>query len=348
MKIKKLLLLSSLSLVLVACKKPALVDQTLFKGVYVINEGKFQDGTGTVTNYNPLTSKTYNNVFEIQNKRPLGNIAQSITVAGNTGYIVVNNADRIEMVDLETMVSTGTINGFEKPRYILIDQNLAYVSQWANDGVSGKVAVVDLATKTITRNIAVGAGPEEMLKVGKKIYVVNNGGFFKDNRIAIIDVDSYQVDYLTVNDNPTSILMANDKVYVLCSGYNDFGTSQSSTPGAILCIDPSDNRILSNTVLGDSTLHPVDLSYDPKNNCLYYLNNIYGGSLYKFDLASAAATEFVTGAFLCLGFDGSNSTIYLGQGSFSTNGVVKAYNTQAILLNEFNTGIIPTHFGFKH
>src|SRR5271157_6154691 len=81
------------------------------EGVFIINQGIFQTGTGTLSFYDTVTHVVYNDIFQTANGRPLGNVAQSMQVYNGKGYIVINNANRVEVVNAINILSTGVING---------------------------------------------------------------------------------------------------------------------------------------------------------------------------------------------------------------------------------------------
>src|SRR4051812_43928738 len=62
--------------------------------VYVINEGAFMGGNGTVDFYSPDADSVFNDVFGYVNSIPLGDVVQSMTIFGAKGYICVNNSQK--------------------------------------------------------------------------------------------------------------------------------------------------------------------------------------------------------------------------------------------------------------
>ena len=85
----------------VSCKKEETdIHKGAFSdGIFIVNEGTFQTGTGTVTFFKPDSNLTQQDIFAAVNGKPLGNIAQSMTIYNGKAYIVVNNADKVEIVD---------------------------------------------------------------------------------------------------------------------------------------------------------------------------------------------------------------------------------------------------------
>ena len=164
-------------------------------GVIVVNEGPF-GGTGTITWHDPATGETVQDVYGAENcGASLGEFVQSIRFHQNKGYIVVNGANKIVIVDERTFKYLGVIEGFELPRFFLpIDDRFAYVSQWGADGLAGSLAKVDLQTKRIVKTIPVGSGPEKMLFAGNRLFVANSGGYGVDSTVVEINTVDDEVE----------------------------------------------------------------------------------------------------------------------------------------------------------
>ena len=102
----KTLFLSVLSILAVSCLKlpdPVIVDveesYLSGPGVFILNEGNFKSGNGSLSFFSYDSSKLYNNTFLSINQRPLGDVPYSMNIGGSRAYIVVNNSGKIEVVD---------------------------------------------------------------------------------------------------------------------------------------------------------------------------------------------------------------------------------------------------------
>ena len=109
--------------------------------VYIINEGNFTWGNASLSVYDPATQTVVNNAFAAANDRPLGDVAQSLTLVGQRAYLIVNNSGKIEVLADSTLEATHTITGFNSPRELFaINAKTAYVS----DLYANALAIVDL------------------------------------------------------------------------------------------------------------------------------------------------------------------------------------------------------------
>jgi YVTN family beta-propeller protein len=321
------------------------------KGVFVTNEGPFQTGTGTVSFINRDNNTIENDVFEAINNRPLGNIVQSATYHNGKIYVVVNNADKIEIVDADDFKEVGVINGLKLPRFILpVSSNKAYVSQWGTGGLQGEIKVIDLNSNTITKTIATGKGAEALLKKDNFVYVTNGGGLDNNNTVTVIDINTDAVvATLTVGDNPNSIqLGANGNLYVLCSGKWKSDFSALETKGALYVISSNTQAGVTGYNFNSDFSQPTDLVINPSGNKLYYN---YDGAVYTQDISASVLqlNALVNRNFYSLGYDPTTNYLYAGDaGNFTSSGKVLRYNsTTGAVVDSFDAGIAPNGFLFK-
>ena len=99
----------------------------------------------------------------------LGDVAQSMTIHGDKGWIVVNNSHVIFAIDTKTFKETGRIENLTSPRYIhFVSDTKAYVTQlWDN-----RIFIVDPRRYEIIGYINV---PDMDMQTGSTEYMVQVG-----------------------------------------------------------------------------------------------------------------------------------------------------------------------------
>jgi YVTN family beta-propeller protein len=315
-------------------------------GVFIINEGPFGTGTGTVSFYNRTTGEVSNNIFEVVNNRPLGNIVNSIEVHNEKAYIVVNNAAKVEVVNVDDFVSTGIIENLGTPRYFLgVDEHKGYLTDWASG-----IKVIDLHTNSVTSTITTGgSGAEHMKLIGSEVFVANSGGYDKDSTVAVINSASDAVSAtLTVGHNPKALAVdANGNLWVLCSGILDWVNPANDTPGKLVRVNPATKTIELTITFASASDHPTTLITNEAKNKLYYTLN---GGVYEFDInaTSLPSSTLINRNFYNIGIDPVSDYLFGTDAlDFVQNGYVLRYTLSGTLVDSFQVGIIPGNFYFN-
>ncbi len=335
------------ALLFTACKKEDETpdDQTpvaedYATGAYVINEGSFLQNNASITHVSPSGTVT-NDAYYAANNVELGDVLQSFTVIGDRGFAVLNNSQKVEVVDLKTMENVGTIAGFSYPRYVIsAGNNKAYVS---NGSFSGTLEVLNTQTLEVTNSIAVGTGPNQLLSIVDEVWVCNEGGFGLDSTISIVSTQTNDViDVVEVGHRPTDIVAdALGNVWVLCSGetYYDINWNISGHSAAYLYrIDAATHNVLSSAQIGTLGQHPKQLEVSPDGTVLYYENE----GIFKFDMINGdlAGFQLISAARSGLCVHPSTGEIWCASVSDFTNpSQVYVYSMSGTLLKTYTAGI---------
>jgi hypothetical protein len=318
--------------------------------VFIINEGPYPTGSGTISAFNRETLEVTDDLFGTANGRPLGNVVQSLTVHGDKAYIVVNNANKIEVVNLEDFKSVASIENLVLPRYFVAPDDLkGYVSCW-----DSTVKVVNLADYSIINSIKVGTGPDELITVGNYLFVINTGGFGTDSTLSVINMNSGNLlESLVVGHRPVGMQVdENGNVWVLCAGkgWNGF-PALGDTPGRLVCISPSNLSILKEFTFPDSENHPDNLIINKEGNTLFYN---YPRGIHAFSISATALNEhpaiLVNETIYGMGFDKDVSMIYVTYPlDYLQNGWIYRFREQdGAEVDSFPVGIIPNGFCFNN
>jgi len=331
-------------------------------GFFVINEGLFGGGNASLSFYDKETGKMQNDIFFTANGRDLGDQAQSMTIIDTLGYVVVQNSNKIDVIDLDDFTSVATIDGDDglvSPRYILaVSSTKAYVTDWGADGVTGTVKVLNLETNKITKTVATGAGSNKMVKVNNRVFVANSGGYSSDNTIAVINSDSDElIDKIEVGDNPKAIqLDGNNDLWVVGTGkiaYNADWTInlEESTPGFISKISSSDEELIFTAEMTEKNVGPGNIAVNPDGDMLYLS---YKSQIYTLDTDQADSQEsiemtlFLDKSFYGFSVDPSTGD-FIGAETpnFTSAGTVYRYDNTGSEIDNLEVGIGPNGVAFK-
>jgi YVTN family beta-propeller protein len=346
-------------LFLASCKKPkkeipdpGQTTTVVPKRVFILNEGNFGSGNASVSMYDLTANKLYNDLFAAANSRPIGDVLQSMLLANNKAYFVLNNSNKIEITNSYPLTSVGVINGLSMPRYIVAaSSSKAYVSEYINlSGGNGRISILDFGTNTITGSIPVGIYPENMLLLNGKVYVCNSG----DTLISVINTSTNLVESkIKVSDGPNSIVKdANGKLWVLCGGITVYANTSpygiiSQSAGALVRIDPTTNAVEATYTFSNVSGSPSDLKINGAKNMLYYF---YNNAVYSQSISATAlpTTPFINRDFYGLGVDSISNIVYTGTYGFSSNQQVIRYSSTAVPLDSFTVGVGPNGFVFTY
>jgi len=332
-----------IALIFFSCKKDAPPDDnntdiTTTHGVFIVNEGNFQWSNASVT-YKNFTNNDYNeDIFKSVNNRPLGDVAQSICYLNGYAYIVVNNSNKIEIVNLSDFSSIGVITGLGSPRYFLpVSASKAYVSDLYNNYIN----VIDLSTLAKTQSIPCNGSTEEMVLQNNIVYITNT----RKNKIYLIDVNADEItDSITVGFASNSLQIdKNGKLWVMCSG-----DVASNINASIHRINTQNKQVEQSFQLST----PLDIwdkmRINPSRDTLYYMNN----GIFRMQINSTLLPENVfipqgSSLFHGLAINPVNSNIFVADAvDYIQKGKVNFYSPDGVLLGTINTGIIPVDFYF--
>lgn len=329
-----------LFLFVTACGLETETDEPVLSGVYVMNEGSFGNSNASVSSYDPVSGAVASGIFESVNGRILGDVLNSYSLIDGKLFLVVNNSNKIEVVDPESFSSIATIDikNQKSPRYIVkAGEGKAYVTNLYGNNVS----IIDLNTYTETGVIPVGQNPEGIAVVGSRAFVANSG-FGSGNTVSIIETSADQVlRTVEVGDNPTGVMTDQQgRVWVVCVGaYNDFSDPDDDTPGKVYVLNGSSGDIMKSLTVGG---HPGRLALNPLNGKAYLLNN--GVMELNMNDLSISEESFIEGSWYGIGINltGEEPSLWLTDPkNYNQNGEVVRFDFDGNEINRFGAGLIP-------
>ncbi len=319
------------------------------EGLFITNEGNFQYGNASLSYYNPATKKVENEVFYRANAMKLGDVAQSMIIRDNVGWIVVNNSHVVFAIDLTTFKEIGRITNLTSPRYIhFLSDEKAYITQiWDN-----RIFIVNPKRYEVTGyiecpNMTTESGStEQMVQYGKYVYV---NCWSYQNRILKIDTETDKVvDELVVGIQPTSLVMdCNNKLWTITDGGYE-GSPYGYEAPSLYRIDAETFTIEKQFKfkLGD---WPSEVQLNGTGDKLYWLNDdVWEMSVFDEHLPVKPFLAYAETLYYGLTINPHNGDVYVADAiDYQQQGKVYRYSKERELIDEFYVGIIPGAFCWK-
>ena len=312
------------------------------RGVYVVDQGNFGRGNASLSYYDLATFRVYNDVFSAVNGKDLGDVAQSMTLRGGTGYVVVNNSAKIEVIDIATNVNTGTIAtgpGSSPGVMAFVNDSVALVT----DLYANALIVVNVRAKRVTGRVPVGANPAGIAVAGGKAYVANSG-FGSGNTVSVVSLQGLAATgTITVADNPNGVeVTPSGAVYVVCTGAYNFTDPSKDTPARIVVIDPARDAVVDSIYIGG---HAMDIGIGTDG--IGYVPGT--AAVFRIDTRVDRVTgTFRDGSYYAVGVEPSSGDVYLADaGNFVGPGTIYIFAPNGQMRTSFAVGIIPGAFAFK-
>lgn len=318
-------------------------------GVFITNEGNFQYGNASLSYYDPTTMTVENEVFNRANAMKLGDVAQSMIIHDNVGWVVVNNSHVIFAIDINTFKERGRITNLTSPRYMhFLSDEKAYVTQlWDN-----RIFIVNPKRYEIIGYIECpgmtmeNGSTEQMVQYGKYVYV---NCWSYNNRILKIDTETDRVvDELVVGIQPTSLVLdKNNKMWTITDGGYENSPYGYEAP-TLYCIDAETFTIEKQFRfrLGDKA---SELQLNRAGDMLYWLNDdVWAMSVDDTRLPIRPFLESKGTIYYGLTVSPGNGDVYVADAiDYQQPGKVYRYTSDGILQDEFYVGIIPGAFCWK-
>lgn len=319
-------------------------------GLFIICEGNFQYSNATLSFYNPENNSINNEIFFRTNGMKLGDVAQSMVIFDNKGWIVVNNSHVVFAIDIDTYKEKGRIENLTSPRYIhFVSENKGYVTQiWDN-----RIYIVDPKSYSITGSIEVpGMSPssgstEQMVQIGQYVYC---NCWSYQNRIIKIDTETDQiVDEIFVGIQPNSLVVDKyQRLWTITDGGYD-GSPYGYEAPALYCLSSEDLSIQNvfKFKLGDS---PSEIQINGDKDKIYWINDdIWSMDVDAFALPAFPVIPHNDTKYYGLTIDPLNNEIYVADAiDHSQAGMIYRYTPDGVMIDNFYVGVTPGAFCWKY
>ena len=319
-------------------------------GIFISNAGTFNSSNASVS-FIGADGKVQQGIFESVNGRKVGDVLQSITIEDDKAYLVVNNSNKVEVVNANTFKEEGVIADLKSPRQIIEAEGNLYLTQWNGWGEKGSVKIIDPVSFQIKSTVEVGNAPEGLIEVGNEVWVANS----TSNSISIIDINTGKVtstiSISTAEAPKQMILDAEGDVWILCSGnvlYDANWNPTGNTPSYLVEINPSNKEVKDEVKLSDDQ-HFSMLTVNDAGSLMYYGGGFGVKGIYSiFTVSPSVRTPIIDEYFY--GFGVYNDDFIYGTmaPNFTSNGSVKKYDPTGKEISTYEVGIGPNGVVFNY
>ncbi len=304
--------------------------------ILVGNEGGFTFGNASISLITPATGMITNEVFQSANGRPLGDVLQDARLIDGNLWLVLNNANRIEIVDTSDYSVIQSITGLTSPRYV---EPVAPGKVYVTDFQADSVHIIDRQRLEKTGTIALEGWTEELIKAGDLVFITNRFS----NYVYVVDPAQDEiVDRIAVAYGSGAVGQdAAGMLWVYCAG--DAG---QGFDGGLYRIDPVGRTVLDAFPLSvDVGLFPR-LAFDAERDTLFYLQD----GLRQMNIEAVALPDQPLIAddginLYGIGYDSIGNQVLIADAKdFQQRGEVLLYDRAGERQGAFQVGIIPAFF----
>jgi len=354
MKSKKIivsiLLTTALTALFISCDSKSdipQIDPAISTGVYVLNEGSYNNNNASLTYYDLTTSTSNVDVFTTKNNRGLGDTGQDILKYGSNVYIAVSASSLIEVLDAATGVSKKTIPMLNTsaqpstPRTLAAYNGKVYITLF-----DGHVAQLDTTSLLIEKTISVGSNPEGIAVANNKLYVANSGGLgaVKDSTISVIDPVSFTVTgTFKVVINPV-IIKADiyGDLYVISFG------NYTTIPYTLQRIDATTGKVSVitgqkpyNLAIEGDIAYMYGIEYDAQWNPTIKTYTTYNVKNEQVVNVAFISTSAIANTPYSIDVNPITKDIYIGETDYTNTGKMNVFGQDGTLKFSFATGVNP-------
>ena len=340
-----------MSIFLVSCEKidkgtPVTVNN--LKGMFVVCEGIFGHADGDITFYDSKLNQTTKNLYNSVNGMALGDVVQSFEIVDTLGFIVVNNSQKVTVVNMKDFKVVKTINGFSYPRSIVrADQNTVYVSN-GNGSADNYIYSISLSTLKKSDSLRIATGPEKLINIDSKVYAAISGGFNNDgNSVIEIDPATFSVtNAFTVASIPVDLVSDKDRnIWVYCKGVPDYTNwpNVSYTGAGISKINTTTKTVNTLPIANMSSSGINNITVSKDGSIIYFLND----ALYSMPLTATTlpTSKVVDQQFYGLDVDPQSGNIVCMD---AVNSKAVVYDKTGVKQFEVGTATFPNSAVFSY
>lgn len=186
-------------------------------GVLIANEGNFGSPNADVSYIDHDTNALTNNIYQAVNNEPLGDVLQHIRIHEDKAYLVLNNSNKIVIVDRASFEKIGVITEeISLPRYMGVANNKIFVS----NSQGGYVSIYNLEDRSYITKVE-QLGTINNVDIAGNYVFIQQGNWGSGNSVAAIDATTNTLNsILEVEEGINGIITNGNYLYTLSSSAN--------------------------------------------------------------------------------------------------------------------------------
>ncbi len=310
------------------------VSETYYgNGFLLSNEGNFGKPNADVTYISSDLNMKQDNIFSANNgDSNLGDVLQMISFNGDNAYLLLNNSNKIQIVNRFNFKKSGEITAqLNSPRFMAFANNNIYVT---NDKYGGDkyVSIYKASDLSFVKKINFTDTVERVVEAGNNIFV-QNASFGFGNKITYITTSNNEVQStITIpNGNINKMIASNGTVYAIAAGTADSYIYQISNTG---------NITKTFTLTGISNATNLEI----EKGKFYFTSGL---KVYAMDLTATSVpsaplftvSNSVDQYSNLYGFSVVNDRIFVSDANgFTQDSKISVYATNGSLLKTFTAG----------
>jgi hypothetical protein len=306
---------------------------TYENGYLITNEGNFGVPNADVSFITKDLNFVQNDIYKANNANEnLGDVLQTIAYSGDKAYLLLNNSNKIQVVNRYTFKKTGEITSqLDNPRFMAVANNMLYVS---NDKYNGpkSVNIYRISDLSFVKKISFTDTAERVVVAGGNVFVQNSTYSF-GNKITKINTTTNEIEGTPIilpNGNINKTIAYNNNVYAIAEGTTDSYIYQISAAGAIV-------KTTTLTGIANGTHLQIE------NGRFFFssYNKIYSMDMNATTVPAPIITAVDGGQYFTLyGFSVVDGRIFTSDvKNFTEASEMSVYTTSGNLITKFKTGM---------
>lgn len=303
-------------------------------GYFITNEGNYGQPNAEVSFITKDLSLLQNDIYKANNNNEnLGDVLQTMAVSGDKAFLLLNNSNKIQVVNRYTFKKLGTITSeINQPRYMAVANNMLYVS---NDQYLGAkyVSVYKTSDLSFVKKIPFSDTAERVVSAGGNIFV-QNATYGFGNTLTKINTTTNEIDGTPIsvpNGNINKTIAYNNNVYVIAEGTANSYLYEISPAGTI-------TKNITLTSIPNAT----NLQIDGGKFFFSSTNKIYSMDLNATAAPTAPIITAVDGGpyYTLYGLNVMDGRIFTSDvKGFSQTSEMNVYTTSGTLIKKFTVGM---------